>query len=389
MNIAAVQEELKRLGVDGWLFFDHHRRDTLAYRLLELASNVTPTRRWYYFIPADGEARKLVHKIENQMLDSLPGEKYTYAKWQEQETKLRQLLGPAQLVAMQYSPKCAIPYVAFVDAGTVELVRALGLQVISSASLVQHFEAKLSNFQIDSHFRAGRLVDLIRRNAFAMIRERLRSEERITEYQVQQFIRESFDNADLITDHGPIVAVNAHASDPHYEPSAEGSSPILPGSLILVDMWAKLKEPESIYYDITWTAFSGDGIPEKIATVFEIVRNARQQACEFVARSIAAQHPIAGWQVDDVARRVIETAGFGQDFFHRTGHSIGTEVHGTGANMDNYESHDERPIISNTCFSIEPGIYLEDFGIRSEVNMVVTEGRAQVSGEQQNEMMRI
>jgi len=183
--------------------------------------------------------------------------------------------------------------------------------------------------------------------------------------------------------------VNSHASDPHYEPQPEGSPPILPGDLVLIDMWAKLKEPDSIYYDITWTAFCGDAVPEKMMTVFEVVKNARQEACEFVTRSVSARDSIAGWQVDDVARRVVDSAGMGRYFFHRTGHSIGTEVHGTGANMDNYESHDERPLISKTCFSVEPGIYLPEFGIRSEVNILVLDGRAQVSGEQQNELLKI
>ncbi len=389
MLIERIQEALLRNRLDGWLFFDHHRRDPVAYRILQIPENVRPTRRWYYFVPAQGEPRKLVHQIESGTLDSLPGQKDLYSRWTEQQQKLAQLLLGAPWVAMQYSPNCAIPYVSLVDAGTIELVRSTRAEVVSSANLVQEFEARWTDDQVRQHFKAAKIVDRVRRQAFDLIKERVRSNSSITEFEVQQFILMAFSEAGLVTDHGPIVAVNSHASDPHYEPSAQSTLPINAGDLVLIDLWAKLTEPNAVYYDVTWTGFCGDVIPVEIQNVFETVRDARKRASNFVINTINAGEGIAGYQVDDEARNLIEKKGFGQFFFHRTGHSIGTEVHGTGANMDNLESHDDRPIIPSTCFSIEPGIYLPDFGIRSEVNVYVGTGFAQVTGEEQQELVRV
>jgi Xaa-Pro dipeptidase len=380
---------LRRERLDGWLFFDHHRRDPLAYRILQIPDDVGATRRWYYFVPVTGEPRKLVHMIESAALDSLPGEKLKYASWVDQKDKLRALVEKSSVIAMQYSPQCAIPYVSLVDAGTLELVRDAGVEVVSSANLVQEFEARWTEEQFEQHLKAGKFVDKVRREAFAFLGERLKTGERVTEYDVQQFIREGFAKAGLTTEHGPIVAANANASDPHYEPSREKSTEIQEGDLVLIDLWARLSESQATYYDVTWTGFCGQSVPTKIQNVFEVVRDARKKASNFVIEKIGKGEKIAGYQVDDVARGFISTKGFGEFFFHRTGHSIGTEVHGTGANMDNLESHDERLIIPNTCFSIEPGIYLPEFGVRSEVNVYVDNGFARVTGEQQEQLVRI
>ncbi len=389
MIIKNIQEALRRNNVDGWLFFDHHRRDPLAYEILRIPSGVEASRRWYYFVPASGEPRKLVHRIESKTLDSLPGEKLSYSSWADQQQKLQKLVAGAARVAMQYSPQCAIPYVSLVDAGTVELVRGTGIEVVSSADLVQEFQACWTEQQYKQHVTAGKLVDRVRREAFEFIGERIGSEGTVAEYEVQRFIRNGFTRLGLITDHGPIVAANTNAADPHYEPSAENSSAIKAGDLVLIDLWAKVDEPDSVYYDVTWTGFCGEVVPEAIQNVFGIVRDARKRASEFVVKQVGAKEAIAGYEVDDQARGVIEQRGFGEYFFHRTGHSIGTEVHGTGANMDNLESHDERRIIARTCFSIEPGIYLSEFGIRSEVNVYVGEGYATVTGEEQEHLVRI
>jgi Xaa-Pro dipeptidase len=389
MPIEEIQRALQRDGLDGWLFFDHHRRDPLAYRVLGLPSNLEPTRRWYYFIPAWGEPRKLVHRIESYTLDSLPGLKQTYASWADQQQKLESILSGARRVAMQYSPRCAIPYVSLVDAGTLELVRACEVEVVSSANLIQEFEARWTEQQYHSHVEAGKLVDLVRREAFELAGRCLRTDQPITEYEIQQFILQQFDQLNLSTNHGPIVAVNANASDPHYEPSADRHAHIQPGDLLLIDLWAKLKDADSVYYDVTWSGFCGDRIPEQVQNVFEVVRDARKRASAFVIGNIERGEPLQGFQVDDVARAIISDAGYGEYFFHRTGHNIGQEVHGTGANMDNLESHDERSIIANTCFSIEPGIYLPDFGIRSEVNVFVGNGFATVTGEEQEQLVKI
>lgn len=389
MDTEQIQEALRAAGLDGWLFFDHHRRDPLAYRVLGITNNAEATRRWYYFVPASGEPRKLVHRIESGALDSLPGHKEAYSSWTDQQSKLGGILSGCSRIAMQYSPNCAIPYVSLVDAGTLELVRHSGVEVVSSADLIQQFEARWTDAQLQMHLKAGKLVDRTRAEAFELIRDRLRTGTAVSEYNVQQFIRESFERAGLVTDHGPIVGVNANASNPHYEPTRERTTHIHPGDLVLIDLWAKLAEPAAVYYDVTWTGLCSSSIPERIQSVFEIVRDARKRACDYVIGKTAARERVAGFQVDDIARGYITQKGYGDAFFHRTGHSIGTEVHGTGANMDNLESHDDRRVIAGTCFSVEPGIYLPEFGIRSEVNVYVGDGFAQVTGEQQEELVRV
>jgi Xaa-Pro dipeptidase len=389
MDIAAMQEALRREALDGWLFFDHHGRDPLAYRLLSLPTSGMATRRWYYFVPADGEPRKMVHRIESHMLDSLPGDKVTYSSWSDQQQKLTALIAPGGRVAMQYSAMCAIPYVAMVDAGTIELVQSTGALVVSSADLVQEFEAAWSNAQLEQHREAGRHVDKARREAFALIRDRVSSHRSVTEFDVQQFLLHRFSELGMETDHGPIVAVNQNASDPHYEPSHERRVEIRSGDVVLIDLWAKLSEPEAVFYDVTWTGYCGETVPDHVQKVFQVVSEARRHASDFVRTSIETGRRLSGFEVDDACRGFVADRGFGDYFFHRTGHSIGTEVHGTGANMDNLESHDSRRVIPNTCFSIEPGIYLAEFGIRSEVNVFVTKTTAFVTGEEQAELVRI
>jgi Xaa-Pro aminopeptidase len=389
MRLNEMQEALRAQSLDGWLFFDHHRRDPLAYRILGFEPPRTPTRRWYYYVPARGEPRKLAHRIEAAMLDALPGAKLLYAGWQEQEFRLREILAGARAVAMQYSPRCAVPYVAMVDAGTVEMVRSLGVEVASSASLVQQFEALWTPRQYESHKRAQAKVDSIRAAAFRLAEERLARGEPVSEYDIKQFILNAFETEGLFTDHGPIVAVNAHASDPHYEPQADLHAPIRRGDLLLIDLWAKLREPGAVYYDITWTAFCGQAPPERMAEVFQAVAGARDAAIERVRRAAASGEAICGYHVDDAARGYLRQRGLDAYFIHRTGHSIGEDVHGTGANMDNFETHDERPIVPGLCFSVEPGVYLEEFGIRSEVNVYRSETAAEVTGEIQRELLRL
>jgi Xaa-Pro dipeptidase len=389
MDLAKIQQQLREQKLDGWLFFDHHLRDPLAYRVLGFTPVRTPTRRWYYLIPAEGEPRGMVHRIEADMIGELPGEKQGYSSWTEQVDGLRRLTAGLKKVAMQYSPKCAIPYVAMVDAGTVELVRSVGVEIVTSAELIQYFEARWSPEALESHLEAGRRVDKVRAEAFALISERTRSRAAVSELEVKQLVRSGFADAGLITDHGPIVGVNANASNPHYEPNEERNSPIRPGDWVLIDMWAKLDHPDAVYYDITWTGFCGDRPPDEMTKVFETVKNARDAAIARVTEGVAAREDIRGYQVDDACRGVIQASGYGEYFTHRTGHSIGVEVHGNGANMDNFENHDERRLMPWTCFSIEPGIYLPHFGVRSEVNMFVGDKEALVTGEIQTRMQRL
>jgi len=385
-DIAAIQSDLKAAKLDGWLFYDFRGRDPIAQRILQLPPGMR-TRRWYYFVPAKGAPKKLVHKIESESLAALPGETLYYAGQDELRKNLSKTLGRAAKVAMQYSPRNEIPYVAMVDAGTIELVRSAGAKVLSSADLVQKYEACWTAEQLASHERAGAAIDRIVRGAFEHAANAVRQHKPISEYDLQQWIRGEFEKAGVGTEQGPDVAVNAHASDPHYGPRPQGSSPIREGDLLLLDVWGKMKTPGSVYYDITWVAFLGAKVPDKMAKVFGVVREARDKAVELICTAIAAGKPLQGWQVDKVARAVIEKAGYGKYFFHRTGHNIGEAVHGNGANMDGLETRDVRRLIPRTCTSIEPGIYLPEFGIRSEVNVYIDEHEARVTGAVQREIL--
>ena len=386
MDIARIQEALRRENLDGWLFFDHHQRDPLAYRVLGFQPTRHVTRRWYYMIPADGDPVGIVHRIESGVLNSTPGEKIAYSSWREQHAALERILKGKHRIAMQYSPGCAVPYVAMVDAGTVELVRSYGVDIITSAELIQEFEACLTETQFQSHLEAGKIVDTIRAGAFQLIGERLSTG--IDEVEVRDWVRSEFRKSGLVADSGPIVGVNAHAGDPHYEPMPETSSPIRPGDVVLLDMWAKFDRPGAIFYDITWTGFCGDA-PDHVRNIFNIVTGARDAAINRVTSAIANGEDLRGYHVDDACRAHIQANGYGEWFVHRTGHSIGEEVHGTGANMDNLETHDERRVVPGALFSIEPGIYLPEFGIRSEINMYVSKDSAQVTGAIQRELVRI
>ena len=388
VDLAAIQKSLGEAGCDGWLFYDHHRRDPIAYEVLKLDVGMC-TRRWYYLIPAAGDPVKLVHRIEAGHLDSLPGKKFEYAGWKEQRELLGRILAGHKKIAMQYSPQNDIPYIGLVDCGTVELIRGLGTEVVSSADLVQLFEARWPPAALASHEEAGKVIHAVMNRAFRTIRESIRNSPTLTEYDLQQQILRWFAEEELETAEPPAVAVNANTGNPHYCPAAKGSAPIRQGDFVLLDVWGKKKRPGSVYFDITWTGYVGESVPEKFTQIFNIVRQARDAAVEFIQRGVRESRAIHGWEVDDVARKVITEQGYGKYFVHRTGHSIGREVHGNGANMDNLETRDGRRIIPHTCFSIEPGIYLPEFGVRSEVNVYIEEGHARVTGPAQEAIVAI
>jgi len=388
MNLAAIQAALRERDIDAWLFYDHHRRDPIAYRVLGLPSSLMVTRRWFYLIPSAGEPVKLVHKIEAGHLDTLPGTRRQYAGWQELLESLKAMLAGYPDIAMQYSPNNSVFTVSLVDAGTVEIVRGLGNNVVSSADLVALFEATWTEEQIRTHFAARDAIDRITAAAFQEIGRRARNGG-TTEHAIQQWFMEAFRRENLVTDDPPIVAVNANSGNPHYEPGAERSAPIREGDFVLLDVWAKKETPGAVYYDITWTGFVGQAPSDKQRDIFRIVRDARDAGVKTVLEATAAGQPIAGWQVDRAVRDHIKKAGYGDYFIHRTGHSIGTDVHANGANMDDLEIHDERQILPNSCFSIEPGIYLPEFGVRSEVNVLVRPSRAEVTGKIQREIVTI
>ncbi len=387
-DLQAVQAALREQSVDAWLFYDHHGRDPLAYRILGLPT-AHVTRRWYYLVPANGEPRKLVHRIEAGRLDGLPGERVLYSSWQELEQELEAILGGVERVAMQYSPRNAIMYVSMVDAGTVELLRSWGKEIVSSADLISQFEAVLTANQIASHYRAQRALDGIVPAGWQWLRGELDAGREPTEFTMQQWLQQAMQREGLMWEHGPNVSVNENSADSHYEPSAERARAIRDGDFLLLDIWGRRDEPGSVWYDITWTGAVGRGPSERELSVFAAVRNARDAAIAVVRAAFAAGRAVAGWEPDAAARAVIVQAGFGAQFTHRTGHNIATELHGAGAHLDDLETHDERRILPHTCFSIEPGVYLDSFGIRSEVNMITSATEAVVTGRVQQELVRI
>jgi Xaa-Pro dipeptidase len=392
-RVAEIQRALRDARLDGWLFYDFRRSDPLAYRILKLPDSGITTRRWLYYVPASGEPTKIVHSIERGKLDALPGRRVVYRRWQELHAAVRSAVArrapsgrPATPrranVAMQYSPMNDIPYVSRVDAGTIEMVRSLGVNVATSADLVQRFEAVWTPAQKRTHDEAAAKIHRIIMDSFAEIARRVRAGEATNEYDIQQFMMRRFDEEGLTSDNDPPnVSVNANSANPHYQPDARTHSPIRRGDFVLFDVWAKLKKPGAVYADQTWTGYVGETVPAEYTRVFNIVREARDAATDFVRSSVREGRVIRGAQVDDVSRGIIERAGFGEQFTHRTGHSIGEEVHGNGAHIDNLETRDSRRITPRTSFSIEPGIYLEGkFGVRSEINVYVGDRDIEVTG---------
>jgi len=391
-DIARIQRELAKAGVDGWLLYDFRNRDAIAYHVLGLEFGKLTTRRWFYWIPTNGEPVKLVSKVEAGKLDSLPGAKRRYLAWRELHAELKAILGGARKVAMQYSPQANVPYVSIVDGGTVELIRSLGYEVASSAGLVQTFEAVLDEAAYRSHLEAGERVQRIKDEAFALVGSELRARRAVTQYDVQQFIARRFEEEglDCMAEY-PIVGTNEQPADPHFEPTPANARPIAKGDTLLIDLWAKLKQPGSIFYDVTWCGFVGAKPPAKYGEIFNVVRDARDAALEFIRSRFPAKRPLFGWEVDDACRAVVEKAGYGPYFIHRTGHSIGEEVHGNGVNIDNLETRDDRELVPGVCFSIEPGIYLEgEMAARSEINVFITPaGKVGVAGEMQKHLVLI
>ena len=368
IDLDAMQSAIRANQVDGWLLYDFRGSNVLARRILQFDDGPAGSRRWAYFIPADGPAKKLVHRIEQGALDHLPGEKQVYLKWQEFESGIANLVKGHKRIAMEYSPRNGNPYISRVDAGTVELVKSNGVEIVPSGDLIQLFEAVWDDEQWAMHLEAGRHTDSAYSVAWKFIADQIRTLGETTEIAVSDVIMSHFERFGLTTYHPPIVAVNAHSGDPHYD---TGTAPIRKNDFVLIDLWAKLNKPRAVYSDLTRVGFVGESVPEKYQTIFNIVAAARDAAIQLVKDRFANQQPLQGYEVDDAARAVITNAGYGNDFVHRTGHSIGQETHGNGANIDNLETHETRRILPGCCFSIEPGIYLSEFGIRSEVDVFV------------------
>ena len=390
MNLSAIQNAIREHDVDGWLFYDFRERDPLAMSILGMPTGKFLSRRWYYYIPATGDPVKLVSKVEESSLDDLPGDKLTYLSWKEQHQQIRSMIGDGKRIACNYSPMNHIPYTSMLDAGTVDVLRSLGLELVSAANLIQQFEALLDDAAFQTHAEAGEMIMRVKDEAFRKISAAVEAGELLNEFEVQQFIMQRFEQQGFTCDgHGPIVGINDHPANPHFEPQPLGSAVFQKGDMVLIDLWAKKKTDGAIYYDVTWCGYIGDNPPAKYVEIFNVVRDARNAAKQFVMDKFAAGEPCFGWEVDDACRNVVIEAGYGDYFIHRTGHSIGTNVHGNGVNIDNLETRDERQLVPGICFSIEPGIYIRNqMGVRSEINVFIKpDGEVTVVGDEQDRLI--
>jgi Xaa-Pro dipeptidase len=391
-KIKKIQKVIRAEGIDGWLLYDFRGSNPFASGIMEIPLHMHCTRRMFFYIPAKGTPQKLIHSIESHNLDHLPGKKRLYVTWKTLDEQLGSILVKADTVAMEYTPLNAIPYVSVVDAGTIELVKRQKVKVVSSANLVQRFEAVWSPKQFHENKKVARICLDTMHAAFVFIGQQVKTGSRITEFDVQQFIMGEFNKYGFVTDHPPNCSINANSANPHYEPTKKINTPIKKGDFVLIDLWAKANNDDAVYSDITWTGYVGDTVPQKYTRIFEIVREARDKTLLFVEEALKQKQTIRGCDVDDVARAVIEKHGYGEFFIHRTGHSIGKMLHDNGAHLDNHETRDLREIIPETSFTIEPGIYLPGkFGIRSEIDVYISTDRkvAITAGPAQTEIVTI
>ena len=388
LDIGAVQAALRGDDLDGWLLYDFHGSNPIARAVvaMETTAKLT-TRRWYYLIPANGEPRALVHAIERESLAHLPGSRHVYAGRQQLQDGLAALVGGCGRVAMEYSPDCAIPYVSRVDAGTVDVIRGLGVDVVSSGNLVQRFEAVWDEEALRTHREASERLYRIKDRAFALVGERLGAGTAVSEFEIQQAMVRWFEEEGLVTDSPPVVAAQESSGNPHYLPTDTDTRAIQRDEIVLLDLWGKLDVAGAVFADITWVGYTGSPVPTEYASVFRVAREARDAAIALVMDSTRAGQELRGWEVDRAARSVINDAGFGEYFVHRTGHSLGEAVHGNGVHMDDYETHDDRRLLPGTGLTIEPGIYLDRFGVRTEVNMYVGQKNAHVTGPLQEDLV--
>jgi Xaa-Pro dipeptidase len=387
MELEKIQKYLKAEKIDGWLIADFHARNSIAVHFLDLSTHIT--RRSFFLIPAEGEPVALVHNIEKDRFVHLPGRKIIFSSYRDLESNLASMLKGYKKIAMEYSPSSRLPYIGLVEAGTIELVRSTGVEIVSSADMVSFFQARMTAEQLITHRKAAELINRCKDEAFDFIAKSIKSKTMVNEYMVVDFLLHRFEENNLTCDFPPCCAIDGNISNPHYQPSEENSLPIKEGALVLIDLWAKLKASHAVYADITWMGYTGTEVPDKYAKLFSIVSSARDRAIEFI-REKFPQGPLYGYQVDDACREVVEKAGYGKYFFHRTGHSILEEVHGPGPNIDNIETEDRRRLLPGHLFSIEPGIYLEDCGVRTEIDCKITETGPEVTTQPlQKEIIRL
>jgi Xaa-Pro aminopeptidase len=390
LDVAAIQRTLRADGLDGWLLYDFHGSNPIAAGLAGLTGGGhMTTRRWYYLIPAAGEPRGVVHAIERHNLDALPGEKIVYAGREQLEAALTRLLTGLSRIAMEYSADCAIPYLSRVDAGTAEAVRRRGVEIFSSGDLVQRFEASWNADQLASHRGASEALYRIKDRAFETAGAAVHDRTPLTEYKLQQQMVAWFKEEGLVSDSAPVVAIGGNAGNPHYLPTADRCKPIVADEVLLLDLWGKYSKPGAVFADITWVGVTGTAVPEEPARAFRAVAEARDAAVALVEDAARTGRDLRGWEVDRAARAVLERAGYGKRILHRTGHSLGESVHGNGVHLDDYETHDDRRLLPGSGFTIEPGLYFETFGVRTEINMFRGERDAQVTGPRQMEIITL
>jgi Xaa-Pro dipeptidase len=390
LDVPAIQSALRKADLDGWLLYDFHGSNPIAAQLAGLVGGGhMTTRRWYYLIPAEGQPRGLVHAIERHNLDQLPGEKAVYAGREQLDAELTRLLAGIRRVAMEYSALCAIPYLSRVDAGTAEAVRARGVSIFSSGDLVQQFEASWTPAQLASHRVASASLYRIKDRAFASAAAAVRAGRTMSEYELQQQMVGWFEEEGLVSDSAPVVAVGGNAGDPHYLPTAERSRPIVADQVLLLDLWGKTRDAGAVFADITWVGLTGSRVPDEAARAFSAIAGARDAAVTLVKDAARDGRDLRGWQVDRAARDVLEQRGYADRILHRTGHSLGENVHGNGVHMDDYETHDDRRLLPGTGFTVEPGLYFDTFGVRTEINMFRDEREAVVTGPRQDEIVTL
>jgi Xaa-Pro aminopeptidase len=375
--IARVRDMLMELRCDGWLLFDFHGLNPVSTRVLGIGG--LGTRRLFVLIPAVGEPVAVAHRIELGRIEGFPGEVRPYAAWRELEQHLRAVLS-GKRVAMEYSPKDAVPYLDRIPAGIVELVRASGAEVVGSSELVSAVAARWTPEELAGHRRAAELLRDIALAAFQQVKAWREAGSRATEQGLQTWVMEAFDRSGLQTNSPPIVGVDAHAANPHYEPHTAGhETEILPNQVLLLDLWAGIRR-DTVYADQTWMCWTGGSVPAEVEKVWGVVRDARDQVINVLRDKWREGWAVSGADLDDVARGVIRQAGYADWFIHRTGHSIDKDLHGSGPHLDNYETHDDRRLIAGVGFSVEPGICLRGkFGVRSEVNVYLRDDGPEVT----------
>ncbi len=378
-NLRAIQKTLADLKIDGWLFYDFQGSDPIGRTILQVPHETAQTHRWYYFIPKEGAPVKIVHSIERGILDHLPGKKQVYVGWRELEDKLNFSVGKSSLIAAQYSSENAIPNISRLDAGTFELLQRLKITIVSSGELIQLFESRWSEGQLNTHLNTAKHLHEIVQKSFRLIKRKINGHQEITELSLQKWIMLELDKRGLCSDLPPIIASGSNSGNPHYLPTEQQNSPMLPGDVVLLNLWAKERSASAVYAVITWMGYVGKAVPDKFQALFSLICQTRDRTIEHIRTAIKAKKPLLGFQVDDFARKMLKEAGYGSYFLHRTGHSLGRTINAYGANMDNLETYDERPLVSHTCFSIEPALYFSDFGLRSEVNVFVRKQDIQIT----------